>query len=73
MSFTAEFLPAGLIEPVGKFKDLMKEKSQQGEDKKVKAKMFLSVPEIMLDLITLVFKGVKAFIFYFPAATSGFN
>ena len=50
-----------------KFKNLMKEKCKESKKKKVKTKIVFSVSIVMLYGIPLVFKGVKTFIFYFPA------
>ena len=42
-------------------------KGEEIKDKKVHGKILLSVPIVMLDMITLVFQGVKSFVFDLPA------
>ena len=46
-------------------------KGKEIKDKKVHGKILFAVPIVMLNVITLVFQGVKGFIFDFPASTAG--
>src|SRR3990170_2060418 len=45
----------------------------EGKDKEVHGKILVSVPVVMLDVITLVFQGVKGFVFDLPAGAAGFH
>ena len=58
---------------IGKLKDWMKEKGKESEKEKVKAEILFSMPVVVFYVIHLVFKGVKTFIFYFPAAPGSFD
>ena len=46
-------------------------KGKEIKDKKVHGKILFAVPIVMLNVITLVFQGVKGFSFDFPASTAG--
>jgi len=66
-----ELSPTPLVCKVTKFEDLMDIKGKEIKDKKVHGKILFAVPIVMLNVITLVFQGVKGFIFDFPASTAG--
>lgn len=55
MSFATEFFPASLVESIGEFKNLMEGKCQKGQEVKIKAEIFFTMPIIVLDMIALVF------------------
>ena len=48
-------------------------KGQQIKNEKDRGKIFLSVAEIMLNMIALIFQGIKGLIFNFPSGTSAFD
>ena len=55
MAFTAELLPTSLKEAVGKFKNLVKEKGQQGQQVKVERQKLPTVPKVVFEVVSLVF------------------
>ena len=69
----AKTASALLIEPVGQLQDLVHKKGQQIEQEKGHGQVVLAMAEIVFDVIALVLKGIKAFIFYLPAGATGFD
>jgi len=61
------------IKPVGQLQDLVHKKGQQVEKEKSHRQVILAVAEVVLDVIALVFKGIEAFVFHFPAGAAGFD
>src|SRR3972149_8974749 len=51
----------------------MDKEGKEIKDKEVHGEILVSVPVVMLDVITLVFQGVKGFVFYLPASAAGSN
>ena len=59
-----------LIEPIGELEDLVDKESQQIEQEEGHGRVIVAVAEVMFDVIALVFKGIEAFIFYFPSGAA---
>jgi len=51
----------------------MNKKGQQIEQEEGHGQVVLAVAEVVFDVIALVFKGIKALIFNFPAGTAAFD
>ncbi len=65
-----ELSPTPLVCEVTKFKNLMDIKGKEIKDKEIHGKMLLAVPVVMLNMITLVFQGVKGLVFDLPASAT---
>ena len=58
---------------ITQLKDLMNEKGQQVEHKKIHGQVMLAVTEIVLDMVALVFKRIESFVFNFPTSPARLN
>jgi len=68
-----EFGAVFLIMQISQLKNLMDKKSEHIEKKKNHGQILLPMAEVVFNMIALIFKRVKPFVFNFPACPAAFN
>ncbi len=54
-TFAAEHFPAGLVEAIGKFENLMEEKRQKCQQVEVETQVLGAVTVVVFDMVALIF------------------